>query len=349
MVQKIWKEMKKALPVIMYVVLNIWILCGLNGLKDYENLLSLQYPTGNIEETAFRQWRENEGSRTASEAAAWRDGGERSVSSETTGRMQKVTCYQVKGEPGTIFGKELVRGRYFTEGEEKCCLLDRDTAWELFGSEHVEGLEVRLEGEGDGDGEEKLALTVTGILKEGKPVLVLPAKEGTSYDAVTVRKKESGYSSSLEAAGLEAVIGGTDGQRIDGKLYFVTACLLYAVITACLFLVAAGKIRGYAGLFCIGGGVLVLILGAHFAAPGSDYLPAYWSDFDFFVRLFQEKSAQIQEFAAYQEFAAWERMLLIWQQTLYGEGALLFVGVCTAVCMLPWADEKYFYHYVKSP
>ena len=116
------------LPGLLFVLLNLWLLYNLGELKEYEGLLSLSYSPGAVTETAFTQWRENEGGNSAGEAAAWKDCGKGTVLSETTGRKQKVSCYKVKGQPGAIFGRALIRGRYFTEGEAGVCLIGRDTA-----------------------------------------------------------------------------------------------------------------------------------------------------------------------------------------------------------------------------
>ncbi len=338
------------LPGLLFVLLNLWLLYGLGELKEYEDLLSLSYSPGAVTETAFTQWRENEGENSAGEAAAWKACGEGNVLSETTGRSQNVSCYKVKGQPGAIFGRALIRGRYFTEGETGVCMIDRDTAWLLFGSDHAEGLKIMLEGE---TGTE--TFQVAGILEGNIPLMILPAGKNTCYDAVTVRKKDTGRSSNLIASGMEAAMGAADGQRIDGKLYVVTACLLYGLTNALILLLFARRAgracqdtclagifpqkisawysAGFARvgkrllcLICITGAVLAVLLGAWLADPGSDYLPAYWSDFEFFGSLFKEKASQIRSLAAHQEFSAWQNLFQVWQRTICGEFLLLIVA-----------------------
>ena len=51
----------------------------------------------------------------------------------------------------------------------------------------------------------------------------------------------------------------------------------------------------------------ILWLGIRYAAPGSDYLPTYWSDFEFFSRI-SGKARQIGELALHQEFSAWQNI-----------------------------------------
>ena len=53
-----------------------------------------------------------------SEGTVWKACRDFKVLSEDTGHDQKVSCYQIKGQPAAVFGKELADGRYFTEGEK---------------------------------------------------------------------------------------------------------------------------------------------------------------------------------------------------------------------------------------
>ena len=277
-------------------MLNIWILRNLYGLEEYENLISLSYPEGAISAEAFSRWKESEGSSRTAEAAVWKDGGEDLISADSTGRERKAAFYQLKGQPAAVFGGGLLRGRYFTEGEGDVCLLDKETVRYLFGSEDVTGLKVQRNGK---------ALRIVGILEEEKPLCIVPGQETTSFDTVTVRKKDSAASSNLVVSMLEAVFGGADTERIDGKLYTVTAWLFYSVVMSVTFVLAGGlcfqvyKNRGtrltggrwfgYCILFFfLEAALLIFLWGVRAAAPGSDYLPSYWSDFDFFSKLLKE-------------------------------------------------------------
>ncbi len=63
----------------------------------------------------------------------------------------------------------------------------------------------------------------------------------------------------------------------------------------------------------------VLILGMRIVDPGSDYLPTYWSDFDFFVRLFGDRSDQVKSLSAHQEFSVWAGIIGNWRQAAEAE------------------------------
>lgn len=308
--------------IIVYIGIHIWIFYGLCRLREYRDFISVSYPKGLVTEAAFLQWKESEGSKLVSEAAVWENSGGAVISSNLTGHEQKVSCYRVMGQPGAMFGNTLLQGRYFTEGEKNVCLLDEGTVWQLSGSLEA-GSFIRMN---------ERPVQVVGILKEDRPICVIPAEKGQEFDAAVIRKKDADMSSKLTISLLEAVLGGTEGQKIDGKLYFVTACILY--FTAAAVFVLAGGVylihrpaeKGISGkglwirrgliFLCLEAAVFIAVVGIKAAAPGSDYLPAYWSDFDFFVQLFKEKTEQIQSFELHQEFSSWQRMLFSWRQVI---------------------------------
>lgn len=357
------------------LLINLLLLCRISRLYGERNLTVLSFPAGTVTEAAFGQMLETEESQMFSEAAAWGSLGKAEVSEENSGRRQTVSCYQMKGQPSAVFGKHLLCGRYFTEGETEVCLLDGDSAQQLFGTKDVIGLEIRL-----GEASYRIA----GLLKGQTPVCVIPAGTDSVFDGVAVRKRDAGQSSKLAVNVLEVHFGSTDGQPIDGQLYYVTACLLYAAVTAILFLLAgvrsgrrkirprpekqaaravrlcprsekraaravclrpekravrgvrlrsekrtvrAGSLCPAGQLLCLAAAAAALAAGVRLAAPGSDYLPTYWADFDFFSQLFQEKLAQVQSLVRYQEFSSWGDILKNWQQAIGAEIFLLATGI----------------------
>ncbi len=313
--------------IIVYIGIHFWIFFNLYRLWEYRDFISVSYPKGLVTEAAYLQWKESEGSKLASEAAVCVNSDGAVISSNLTGYEQKVSCYRVIGQPGAVFGKALLHGRYFTEGEESVCLLDEGTAWRLFGSREA-GPFIRMN---------ERPVQVVGILREGRPVCIIPAEEETEFDTVVIRKKDADMSSKITISSLEAVLGGTEEQKIDGKLYFVTACILYFTATA-FFVLTGGLylfirkgenvskrkawIRRGLIVLSLEVAVLIVIAGVRVAAPGSDYLPTYWSDFDFFVHLFREKAEQMRSFELHQEFSSWQRMLFLWRRVI-GDVVLL--------------------------
>lgn len=338
------------LTLLLFFLVNVYAVSRLLTLRGYVDRIALCCPEGSLSASVWEQQEngsgdeKNEAKELFSQAALWRSLKEITVSSEQTGREQKVSCYQIKGQPEAVFWDGLLLGRYFTEKEENVCLLDRDTARKLFGSEQVLEMKVRING---------TCCRIVGVLSENRPICVLPSGAaggeggGSSgggsgrgdaasaggnsgafsvggeggFDGAAVRKKETGQSSGLTISRMETVFGKAGGQRIDGHLYYMTACLIYSGTLSLLFaLVGIGlgkrKHKKWIAAVCLAAAAGILWLGIRCAAPGSDYLPTFWSDFDFFSRIFQEKSKQIGELAAYQEFSAWQNIFHAWQQVI---------------------------------
>lgn len=316
---------------VLFVLVSIHAVKCTACLKQYADMIFICYPEGGARADALDQLRENDKGKSFSAAALWKFNAEAAVSAENTGRRKKARLCQIKGQPGAVFGNGYVYGRYFTEEEDAACLLDQGLARELFGSENVLGMEVEAEGK---------IYRVAGILKGSQSVCAVPAEENTGFDGVAVRKREDGQSSALAVSLVEAVFGNTDGQKVDGQLYFMTAALCCALALA-LMLLAAGTavlrrgniLSGCVFGVCVTASVWVVLSGVKIAAPGADYLPTYWSDFDFFSRVFHEKAAQIQGLAAHQTFLSWSDMLHAWAQAIGAEiFAVILLGIF-AVCV----------------
>lgn len=329
--QETYRKGLLLLTALLFLLLHGFILNRLCRLGEYTGLISMSYPLGAVKEENLEKWKKGEDSRLFSDMVLWKNAGETMVLAESTGKKQKTDCWQMKGQPKAVFGKELTEGSYFTEGERDVCLLDQEAARQLFGSEHVIGMKVQADGQ---------TRRIAGILKGNTSVCILPAKKGTDFDGLAVRKKNPKMSSNLAVSLLETVFGSTDGQKIDGRLYYMTAWLFYTIIFAfgCFL---AGVLTGKGEkkrkrqsisvlymVFAAG----ILILGMKMAAPGSDYLPTYWADFEFFTGLFQEKALQIQRLLVHQEFVSWYRMLQDWQQAITGIFLLGVLEMMEAAC-----------------
>lgn len=321
---------------LLLLAVNICSLNRLSHLKERASQIFVCYPAGSVEASSLEQLKENDKGKSFSRMALWKSLEDVTVSVENTGRGQKVSLYQIKGQSDAVFGNDLIHGRYFTEEENTACLLNQSLARKLFGSENVLGMEVEIQ---------QKIYQITGILGGEKPACVIPAGENTGFDGVAVQKQNAEQSSALAISSIEAVFGSTDGQKVDGRLYFMTARLFYAVVSALMLIITGIAAVGgrkipfkFLSAVCMAAAVWVLISGVKSAAPGADYLPTYWSDFDFFGRLFQEKSEQIQRLSAYQEFSSWQEMLCAWQQVMGVE--LLAGAVFGCLCLTLVLSKK---------
>jgi hypothetical protein len=315
----------KITGLLLFLLLNFLIISHLRQLFQYADIMGVVYGKKEIAEEVFDQIvKVNEKDKIFSEAVLWKSEGKVPVSAENTEKEQIVSLYQMKGQQGAVFGRGLCAGRYFTKGESSVCLLDKETVRKIFGSDNVLGMKVKW-----GDGEYKIA----GLLAGKQPLCIIPAKEGAFFDGIAMKKTKKASSSKMAFGILETAVGGIGLQRIDGALYYMTACLIYFLMTAVFvfaFGIKAGR-RKVVVILCMVLAAEILIMGIGLAAPGSDYLPSYWSDFDFFVQLFKEKKVQVQELLHHQEFVSWQQMLGMWIRTV---GMEMILGVSGGMCMI---------------
>lgn len=313
---------------LVFGLMNILIIGHLRQLFQYVDIVAAAYGKGEIAENSLAQIiRENETNKMFSDAALWKAEGKVPVNSEGTGREQIVSLYQVKGQQKAVFGRGLEEGRYFTEGELNVCLADRETVRALFGSDHVLGMKI---------GWEDTEFEIVGILEGKQPLCIIPAREGTAYDGIAAKKAEKTSSSEIAFSTLETSLGGVGQQRIDGHLYYMTACLIYFLLLVFFMIVAgvkAGRRRIITVLFMLLAAE-ILIMGIGFASPGSDYLPSFWSDFGFYAQCLKEKSHQIEALLHHQEFVSWQQMFGGWLHTMIMELAEGIFGIyyITGVC-----------------
>lgn len=287
------------------------------------NFVALAYPQETVGENAFEQLKNaNESDNVFSEAVLWRMAGKDLISVKGTGREEAASVYYMKGQPGAVFGKGLVSGRYFTEGEENVCLLGRETARNLFGSENILGMKVSWKDK---------EYMITGIVEGEQLLFIVPGENNMTYDGIAVRKIKNAQSSEKTFSVIESALGTVGDQRIDGHLYYMTACLFYFFMIALLIVFCGLKVKNRKMIFllCIILAIEFFVLGVKVSAFGSDYLPPYWSDFGFFTKLFDEKRIQIEGLMHHQEFAPWQKMFGIWTQIITTEILLLLLSVST--------------------
>lgn len=245
-----------------------------------------------------------------SEIVAWKALGEVQVQAADTRRAQRIAGYCMEGQPEAVFGTMLAAGRYFTEGETDVCLLDRETVRTLFGDESVLGMEVRVDQE---------TFEIEGVLDSTQKICVIPGTAGEeTFDGLAAEKVQALQSSNSGFEAMEAAAEGAGRQRADGQLYYVTACFGGICIAVILLIFLTVKLKKYPlyRSICLLAIVGIITGGWQLASPGSDYLPSYWSDFDFWAQLFREKADQIQCLGRYQEFSVYQNMMKLWIQTI---------------------------------
>lgn len=288
--------------------------------------LSAKYQQGTVSEQAFENFTKSENGKKLPLAMAWKKEENTGASAKLTGKQQQLTCYYVKGQPEAVFGKTLQSGRYFLNNEADVCLLDRSSAWQLFGTEKAVGNELQIGTKN---------YQITGILSGDSPVCILPAAKGDTFDAVTVRRKNHSQSVLNIVSSIEVYTGGKAEQVTDGQLYAAMARIFFGLnLASFCFMICMRKKYNKIGkqiLPAILFSLIVLAFCVRFSGFGRDYLPTYWSDFAFFAGMWKEKIDAVRKFAAFQEF--WHEQLL-WTRCVQTAAGSIMLTVIQIIIVL---------------
>lgn len=323
----------------LLILADLWLLGRMSVQKDFSQYIFLEYQEGTVAETAFDSMMESDAKDIFRTAAVWKEDGTAEAVAQSTGKKQKLTSYQVKGQPEALFGRTLYAGRYFQSGETSVCLLDQKSARTLFGSGRAVGSKIILNGN---------PCQVTGILSGDRPVCIVPAGKGTMFDGIAVCRKKPEQSVKTSIGALEVYFGSAQG-IIDGQFYDSIGRVLFSLNLAVLFFavcVISSKC-GRAGLplekwhkkrlFLLIGGILslvILVQGIRYSGLGRDYLPTYWSDFEFYGSLWKEKAAAAAQFLAHQEFWHEQQMRKNWMLSVWGNLEVTVVQIVGTIIYL---------------
>lgn len=326
------------------ILADLWLLSRTQAAGNHSGYLSVPYGEGQISEDSFDQLMDSEEAKKLASAAVWKERGRGEVSAEQTGRKQKADCYSMKGQPEAVFGKTLQSGRYFLSSETGVCLLDQKTAIALFGTKDAAGNEIKTGGK---------TYRITGILSGEEAVCIIPAEKGSTFDGVTVRRKSDNKSVQSIVSILEVYLGGSHKEVVDGQFYSAAARIVYAVNLAmlCAVLCTAASVivrktmkpavlsrsLSWAGWIMA---LLILIFGIAFSGLGRDYLPTYWSDFEFFSSLWKSKTEAVRMLAASQQFWPEQQLYNSWRQVM--GGGIMMTGVfAMGTVYAAWSLRRY--------
>ncbi len=312
------------------ILADLWLLGRTQAAETFSGYLSLRYQEGMVPEESFDQLMDSEEAKKLASAAVWKNHGRKEISAEQTGRKQQADCYSIKGQPEAVFGKTLQSGRYFLSSETDVCLLDQKTSIALFGVKDASGNVIQTGGK---------TYRITGILSGEEAVCMIPAEKGSTFDGISVQRKTDSKSVQSIVSMMEVYLGGSHKEIIDGQFYSATAKIIFAVSQAMLcaaLCTAAGvyakKTRKPAVLSrCLvaAGWIMLLvivILGIMFSGLGRDYLPTYWSDFEFFSSLWKTKTEAVRQFAAFQQFWPEQELYNNWRLVMGGGAAMTAVA-----------------------
>jgi len=178
------------------------------------------------------------------------------------------------------------------------CLIDKESAWQLFGDGDAIGRIIKY------DNKEYL---IQGILEDMESVLVIPVTSKTIevVNQVCLKIPEGKYSGSI----IESFksIYGIDATEVEYRIYRWVSNIWLGLIPLAMgiyFFAALLKqaflrrhypiiFWGYIGIGLVFFAVYIWITQMKFSLP-QEFIPNKWSDFEFFSNLYEEKSQSIQ-------------------------------------------------------
>lgn len=321
----------------------------------------MRYQEGAILEDAFDALMESDSKNEFSMAAVWKSAGKAEAVAENTGRNQRLDCYSIKGQPEAVFGATLRCGRYFLQGEESACLLDQEAAQKLFGTEDAVGNTIELN---------LKKYNIVGILSGNRQICVVLSDGESTFDGIAVRRNSAEQSVQNSIYTLEMFFGSAEAV-MDGQFYASSSHVLFALnlaITWFVIYMACCRKSAHKLLALIGEGhrektkadnliweqiksviasmltkrtimivgvvtaIFILIMGIRFSGLGKDYLPTYWSDFEFYGKLIRAKADAIQQLSRHQEFWHEQQIWKNWLQAAIGNSiSFLLIPVCRSL------------------
>jgi len=250
-------------------------------------------PEDSLDKKTAEQMEETENdSEEPSVFAAWNEKKNKTVENTDLNRSTKANVMTVSGDTGLLFQHS---GYLDTQGDH--CLIDEQTAYELFGGTEVEGQAVTVE---DRD------YTVQGMITGVEGVVAIPANTdmGEIFNRITLEIPDGKY-----AQGVQEEFTLKHGISADSMDYGVyrswtrfLVWLIPGIMGICLLVSICREgwkqrkypvICGMYGVFF--GTVLLLliwVLQIDVSIP-AEFIPNQWSDFDFFTAVYETKREEL--------------------------------------------------------
>lgn len=102
------------------------------------------------------------------EVTAWDKKKEIEISSKSENKTVKINLYEVYGNAETLCPMKLVAGTLLLPDDKYGCVIDEGTAYHLFGTKYVDGVEIILEDK---------TYTVRGVVKNEETMLIIQSRD----------------------------------------------------------------------------------------------------------------------------------------------------------------------------
>lgn len=288
----IWKLM------LLILGISLWIAAIINQtyITDYHGSVSIRYKEtiltaqkiDNITSAMIEKEDNN-----IPEITLWQKDEDILIMNEVAKTSVKTRLITVAGDMTKVYPGSMLYGGYLSIGDDMGCVIDRDTAYKLFGSENAVGLTISLDNKD---------YTVCGIIREtGSNTLiiqeekqVIAKKEGIKYSCMELVFSDTDDAKRLSQNFIHTYGLGTPTAYIDGYMYQKISYLLihiplwFSAILLILYLVRKVNalkashvlfVSGWFGIILLSA-ILIRITNVHFYFSSS-MLPTRWSDFDF--------------------------------------------------------------------
>ncbi len=264
------------------------------------------YPENILTREQIKSFWENasdDAKREIQDIALFRETTGKILKNKDLGRESEVKLVETAGNMNLVTPYRLMAGAYVTDSDEKGCVLSKKTADSLFGDYEATGEEVTMG---------RNTYIVRGIVDTKGQLCMLQGKKGRTYPCIRI--EAAGIPLSVVRQRLTGILPEGKGWSSECDLYLgIGRLLLYLPLWVILFYIlkCIGKVlpemlmflapvTGFAGVCAL------LLLSVGFS---DDYVPTAWSDFQFFVQLFDEKQQAFLALLNHPLYYADSRML----------------------------------------
>ncbi len=251
----------------------------------------------------------------------WGNLGRCQLTNPSLSRTAQAICVGLYGD-GNLYDS---RVHTLSREDSSGCVLDEETARELFGSTQAVGLEVSLNGQ---------LYTVRQVIKTDKGEALFSAGTGMQMNWVNVKGSDS--QTAQDDAEAFLLRYGYQGKAVSGKFLSgiykgILLCLglfylVWLARTLCFrFLREKGGLgrkwqqAGFVTVCLVGSGILLWCL-----QPDTAWIPANWSDFSYWGDLFREQQENLYFFLQTEKpFWEMERLWRFAENILFCAASLL--------------------------
>lgn len=282
--------MKQVIILILLCIPGMFYCLLLNGISQGEVGIGYDVPviTVNAMEEAIKEYG------APLDYFLWEECEKEEVKSLSIGITEQLSVMEGYGETSLFLPMEFLSGSILQKGDNKGCLIDKNTAFALFGTTNATGNTVMWKED---------EYIVRGVIDTVEEFMLVENKDLLkSYSNVEIKfieRKENCSAAQLANNFLSENSLSGEGRVMDYGLIITwgrVLCLLPALLFSVHFILSrlhlprlAGVMLGLGAIFSI-----LLIFQIPLSIP-DDFIPNQWSDFSFYEEKFKEITNHIRQ------------------------------------------------------